>query len=67
MTDDFIAPRAWIARERIVRDLRGIALSVGLDPELLEDAQRAADEDDDDAFFEAVAAFTRAAVQAKES
>lgn len=66
MTDDFIAPRGWIARERIVRHIWSLTRKLGLDPELAREAQRAAEEDDDDAFMVAVDEFLEALHKAEE-
>ena len=66
MTEDFITPRGWIARERIVRHIWSLTRKLDLDPELAEEAQRAADEDDYDAFEEAVAEFFEALHKAEE-
>ena len=66
MTDDFIPPRTWIARERSVRHIWSLTRKLDLDPKLATEAQRAADEDDDDAFVAAVAAFLEAMHEAKE-
>jgi hypothetical protein len=65
--DDFITPRAWIARERAVRSMRSLAGKLDLDLDLVEEAQRAADEDDDDAFMAAVADFLGAVAEAEQA
>ena len=66
MTDDFIKPRSWIARERAVRHIWSLTRKLDLDPDLAEEAQRAADEDDDDAFMVAVAEFFEALGKAED-
>jgi hypothetical protein len=66
MTDDFIAPRGWIARERAVRHIWSLTRKLDLDPKLATEAQRAADEDDDDAFLVAVAEFFEALGRAED-
>jgi hypothetical protein len=69
MTDvfDFITPRVWIARERAVGSMWRLARKLDLDPDLAEEAQRAADEDDDDTFMAAVADFFGAMAEAEEA
>ena len=66
MTDDFIQPRGWIARERAVRHIWSLTRKLDLDPELAREAQRAAEEDDNDAFIVAVAEFFEALHKAEE-
>lgn len=57
MTDDFIAPQGWIAREKAVRHIWSLTRKLDLDPDLAREAQHAAEERDDDAFMVAVAEF----------
>jgi hypothetical protein len=66
MTENFITPRTWIARERAVRHIWSLTRKLGVEVELATEAQRAADEDDDGAFVAAVAAFLEAMHEAKE-